>query len=90
VAKKQYSGPTTLLFDMASVVAFSPDSRVLAVGLHNGQIQLWNLDVSRTPLAIMIPFHARLDMNTLAFSPDGKLLASGSWDKKIILWAAGQ
>ena len=67
------SGPTGPVYS----VAFSPDSKALAVGSRNG---LWLWDVAThqqmwSPLTG--PAHA---VGWVAFSPDGKTLASGSVD----------
>jgi hypothetical protein len=67
--------------------AFSPDSRVLAVG--STRVRLWDVK-SRQLLAIMEGHKG--DIMCLRFSPDGKTLATGSKDHAVKLWslATGQ
>ncbi|OAR24626.1 hypothetical protein A8W25_19835 [Streptomyces sp. ERV7] len=58
----------------ASVVAFAPDGRSLAVGSSRGAVRLWDAVTGRSrPLA-------RTDgaVSALAFTPDGRSLAAGS------------
>jgi WD40 repeat protein len=64
-----------------SLVAFSPDGKLLAVGRDN--IELWDAAASRR--ITTLTGHAAA-VNSLAFSPDGKLLASGSADKTVWIW----
>jgi WD40 repeat protein/serine/threonine protein kinase len=70
-----------------TVVAFSPDSRALAVarGVDNqpNEVQLW--DVPSAKLLATLPGHAR-GMAALAFAPDGNTLASGDQDGVVKLW----
>ena len=62
--------------------AFSPDG-TLALGLWNGEIELWNLETQRQ-IAVLKGHSAWV--RTVAFSQDGILLASGSNDGIIRLW----
>src|SRR5262249_11315122 len=67
----------------AAVLAFSPDGRKLAAGLHTGSIHLWRVDDGSD-------LHL-LDGHTstvygLAFSANGRILASGSYDRTVRLW----
>jgi len=70
---------------MGHSVAFSPDSRILAVGCASGQIDLWPLDATGTMKPLVLKKHQSL-VWTLAFSPDGKTLASGSADNNVLIW----
>ncbi|WP_433173836.1 WD40 repeat domain-containing serine/threonine protein kinase [Actinoallomurus sp. CA-150999] len=63
-------------------VAFSPDSQVLAITVHE-TIYLWNV-VSQRPI-ITLKGHTGY-IQTLAFHPRGGTLASGGDDKTIRLW----
>jgi WD40 repeat protein len=64
-------------------VAFSPDSKRLASGRHDGTIRLWDT-VTGTEL-LTLKGHSG-EVFSVAFSPDSKRLASGSLDATIKLW----
>ena len=64
------------------LVAFSPDSTLLASGADDNTIKLWNL---QTDDVKVLTGHTG-GVCSVAFSPDGSLLASGSTDKTIRLW----
>jgi WD40 repeat protein/serine/threonine protein kinase len=59
-------------------VAFSPDSRLLAVSSPDGPVQLWDVATGRKRLVCDKGGQA-------AFSPDGRLLAAGTADT-VLLW----
>ena len=65
-------------------VVFSPDGMILASGLDNGRVELWEVETGTMIATFEGHIHARV--TSLAFSPDGTLLASGSWDQIIKLW----
>jgi WD40 repeat protein len=67
-----------------SDLAFSPDSRTLAVATADLKIRLWDV---RTHRQVGKPLSGHRDLITnLAFSPDGHLLASTSQDRTVMLW----
>jgi WD domain, G-beta repeat len=66
-----------------TALAFSPDGNMLAAGVDNNLIFLW--DVATGKEIAQLRGH-RHRVWTVAFSPDGSLLASGSSDQTIHLW----
>ena len=67
-----------------SALAFSPRGDVLAVGTHDGHLQLWN---PATGTALTEPLHEHSnDIRQLAFSEDGVWLASVSPGTGARLW----
>ena len=79
------SQPLALLPTESSVhsVVFSPDGTLLASGLDNGRIELWEVETG-TKVAEFEGHRGRV--TSVVFSPDGTLLASGSWSQIIKLW----
>jgi WD40 repeat protein len=65
-------------------LAFSPDSKRLALGSYDAAL-VW--DVVGGQQLFQLNGHQDY-VGSLAFSPDGKLLASGGWDELVILWDA--
>jgi WD40 repeat protein len=68
------------------VIAYSPDSRLLAVGDKNGTIQIWDV-ASRKLLHKLIPTGKQVLYSNveLAFSPDSKQLVSSLY-QALYLW----
>jgi len=64
-------------------LAFTPDSKILAVGTGNKKIHLWNVTTQQLIQTISGHQHAVCE---LAFSADGTVLASGDTGGKIHLW----
>lgn len=66
-------------------LAFSPDSRLLAVGAVNEDTNAYVWDLVSGEQRAVLRGHKTYVMAT-AFSPDGKVLATGSKDGAIKLW----
>jgi WD40 repeat protein/transcriptional regulator with XRE-family HTH domain len=65
------------------VLAFSPDSRMIASAGEDGKVYLREVDTGKDPAS----FDGHIDrVRSLAFSTDGKYLASGSDDKTVRVW----
>ena len=64
-------------------VIYSPDGALLAAGLYDGSIRLYDSGSGR----LIREFRKHVDgVNSVAFTPDGKQLVSGSLDDTIIVW----
>jgi WD40 repeat protein len=58
-------------------LAFSPDHEILALGLKDGAVSLWDVNSGRFAYAILHDIHST---SRLAFSPDGKSLVLWTGD----------
>ncbi len=67
----------------ASQIAFSPDSRILAINRYDKTIHFWNIDTGELRLKIDTPDGP---FTSLKFSPDNKVLISQNWSGVIWLW----
>ncbi len=80
-AEKTQGGPIAL-----NTVAFSPDSRFVAAGGHDGSVLLWPLAAPAEGRRLRGAGGHDAPVFGVAFSPDGRLLASVGLDKTLILW----
>lgn len=72
---------------LTQAVAFSPDSRILAVGSRDGTVSLWNVEDPDRPRPIGSPLAGRdSPPMTLMFSPDGRMLVAGDHAGMVTLW----
>jgi WD40 repeat protein len=70
-----------------SSIALSADGRMVATGLGNEKVALWNTATAELLLG-PLPGHGTSYVSSLAFSADGQVLASGGGDAKVLLWSA--
>jgi len=70
-------------FGPTFAVTFSPDGKILAAGMAEGQLRLWRVTDGQPLLTCKGHIGA---VWSVAYSPDGCLLASGSTDGTVRLW----
>jgi WD40 repeat protein len=69
-----------------ALLAFSPDSKLLAIGDRRGRVRLWDLTANKERARLEVGWLSYRAANPLAFTPDGKLLATINADTTILLW----
>ena len=75
---------TRRLANHATAIAYSPDSRLLAVGTEDGHVLFW--DARR---GVQVAPALRVSAGTVAqisFSPDGTTMVASSYDTSTTLW----
>lgn len=65
------------------IVAFSPDSKVLATGGGDSEIRIWDI-MTMTPSAVLQGHKSWVQV--LSWSPDSSFLVSGSRDGVLLSW----
>jgi len=78
---EQPSQLQTSASDLVHSIAFSPDSRMLAVGYSNGTLQVWDFESQSLVFALDDDPRVR-DISSLVFSPDGAALAIGGTNSR--------
>jgi WD40 repeat protein/tRNA A-37 threonylcarbamoyl transferase component Bud32 len=73
------------LLSKPSVMAFSPDGKIVVMGSRDDAARLWEASTGN-PLGL--PLQHRDAVGHLAFSPDGKAVLTGSADNTARLWEA--
>jgi WD40 repeat protein len=72
--------------DAAFAVAFSPDSKTVAVGYSGGTVRVWDV-LSHQQIGEPLKGDFSSDIKSVAFSHDGSLLAAASSDGRgVQLW----
>jgi len=67
-------------------VAFLDDKGLVAVGLHNGRVEIWDYE-NRRKVSEFIGHSTQVNAIDFATSPEGdRLMATGSYDGTVRLW----
>ncbi len=74
---------TIAIADRVSAVSFSPDGEMLAIGSHNGAVQL----LEKTDNKIRSLGQHEEGVVALDFSSDGSYISSGGYDKSLKIWS---
>jgi WD40 repeat protein len=67
----------------AACLAFSPDGKLLAGGMYDSNVRLWDPETAREVRALVGHSSA---VYALAFTPDGRGLVTGGFDRTVRLW----
>jgi len=72
--------------DYVQCIALSPDARLLAAGLGNGEVKLWDVVNRREVGTLPPPDVPRKEVRSVVFSPDGRTLAVAHFSTHLRLW----
>src|SRR5262249_32277404 len=65
----------------SAAAAFSPDSRLLVTGGHDGVVRVWDAVTGRP--VVQLEAHNG-DVGSIAFSSDGRWLVTGGWNLALV------
>lgn len=73
-------------FEPVSALAFPSDGKVLAVGMSNGRLVVWDFIANTTSIQVTPERGERQAITSTTFSSDGTLLVYGQRDGKVVIW----
>lgn len=76
--------PEFSVWAVGSMLAFSPDSSLLAAATGDNTILFWDIVTGESVGQPLVGLD--MEATALAFSPDGKILAAGTRSQKVLLW----
>jgi len=71
----------------AQPLSFSPDGRLLAIGLKNGTLELWDTRAGKKVFSVKAIEGSHNSIYDVDFSPDGSLLSAGYDDGAVRIYA---
>ncbi len=79
-------------FGAISSLAFSLESKELAVGMASGGLVVWDYIANPRPIEVVSQSSERYAITSTSFSRDGSLLTYGRQDGKLVIlnWATGE
>ena len=80
--------PSTITASSFSLVAWSPDGKLIAALEPNPQMQTIHLFDTSTNLSVYSFSGNAAQINAVVWSPDGTRIASGGLDNTVLVWQA--
>ena len=76
------------VYSSVDSIAFHPTLPLLAVGLGNGTVTLWQKQTDDDTKWTLVKTmnHHRREVHSVVFHPDGLFLATGSYDRTVNIW----